>query len=281
MTAARLIPISNFFCYGIKPLDSSIPISDICLIAMADSAGHPSEDGTDDELFVRQPGDVTRMGDTIDLTNETPVESDARLLRVANLRHEIDLTGFGDETNLIKQEPDDDIPWSASRNHPDEDDSGYQPEDDKDDRSIPGDRHRRGKKGKGKEITADEVTPEDCEAEISEPKQRIEDLRTSVEEGSASPASSQGRTLPQKSSHPISPSLQKKERGRMGLSNKTRVQGHWREENWHRTWRNIYEGRQVGTNHSRRDSRRETRPSSRYCKPRIRLQLVNKCQTFH
>ncbi|KAL2021122.1 hypothetical protein VTK56DRAFT_7541 [Thermocarpiscus australiensis] len=50
----------------------------------------------DDELFVRQPGEVQMVNSFIDLTQETENESNARALRVSLIKDEIDLTNFDD-----------------------------------------------------------------------------------------------------------------------------------------------------------------------------------------
>lgn len=94
-----------------------------------------AEDSSDDEeLFVQQWGQVKEVDGIIDLTEETEAESDARALRVSQIRHEIDLANLEDPEPEVKVEDDD----SSSQQ---DSDSEYLEDSDKDeadtdDRSV-------------------------------------------------------------------------------------------------------------------------------------------------
>ena len=68
----------------------------------------PMEEDTDNEsLFVKQPGEIEKDSNTIDLTEETEAESAARAARVGAIRNEIDLTNTEDTDIDLSNTKDD------------------------------------------------------------------------------------------------------------------------------------------------------------------------------
>ncbi|KAK0629602.1 hypothetical protein B0T17DRAFT_506136 [Bombardia bombarda] len=102
----------------------------------------------EDGLFVTQPGSFNKTTDIINLTDETEDESKARLLRVAAMPEEIDLTGLDDHEVMVKEEQRNEIDRPPSESGSEYEDVGNNSASD-DEGSVR--RCRRKNKGKGKQ----------------------------------------------------------------------------------------------------------------------------------
>jgi hypothetical protein len=117
------------------------------------SVNGDSDSDEDDDLFVRQPGEVKVVNNIIDLTQETEAESDARALRVSLLPTDTEPPGAEDFETTVKQEEDDGF---VSQDM----DSDYKDESD-DER--PQRRPQKGQVAKRARRTADTDIPGDIE----------------------------------------------------------------------------------------------------------------------
>lgn len=85
-----------------------------------------NEDSNEENgLFVRQPGEVKVVNNTIDLTQETEAESDARALRVSQLPTDTEPPGTEDFELIIKEEEEEDfVSQETDSDYMDESDDG-------------------------------------------------------------------------------------------------------------------------------------------------------------